>query len=114
MDNELTEKCYAGSVCWIVPVDQLKVGIGYQRHRARCEIVVRIHNPARCTELHKCVANRIRWRGERWQITEHPAKMSGQRWIRRRCVSGVRARQKPKAGEPEGDEKPEASEHDGD
>jgi hypothetical protein len=84
MVKELPEECYAGSVRWIVTVDQLKVGIRYQCHRARCQIVVRIHNPARATELHKSIANGIRWRRKRGQVTEHPTKISGQRWIRRR------------------------------
>jgi hypothetical protein len=84
MVKELAEERHASGMGWIVPVDQLKVGVRYQRHRACCQIVVRIHNPAWSTELHKSIANRIRWRGERWQITEHPAKISGQRWVRRR------------------------------
>jgi hypothetical protein len=84
MVNELAEEGHASGMGWIVPVNQTEIGIRYQRHGACCEIVVRIHNPARLTELHESVANRIRWRGERWQITEHPTKMSGQRWIRRR------------------------------
>src|SRR5213076_1622207 len=103
MVKELAEERHASGVGWIVPIDQLKVGIRYQRHRACCEIVVRIHDPACPTQFHESVANRIGWRRERWQITEHPTKISGQRWIRRRCgVSGMRARQKPKAGEPAG------------
>src|SRR5437773_10315738 len=91
MVKELAEERHTGSVGWIVSVDQLKVGIRYQRFRACCQIVVRIHNPARYTELHKSVANRIRWRGERWQITEHPTKMSGQRWRRFRNPIGRRS-----------------------
>jgi hypothetical protein len=100
MVKELTEKRQASSVRWIVPVDQLEIGIRYQRDRACCQIVVRIHDPARSTEGHKSVADGIRWRCERWQITEHPTKMSGQRWIRRRCgVSGLRSGPKAKASE---------------
>ena len=51
MVQELTEKRYAGSVSWIVPVDQTEIGIHDQRHRARCQIVVRIQNPTQLTEL---------------------------------------------------------------
>ena len=83
MVNELTEKRHAGSVCWIVPIDETEVGISYQCLRTRCQVVVRIHNSAWCTECHKSVADRVRWWRERWQM-EHPAKMSGKRWIRRR------------------------------
>jgi hypothetical protein len=83
MVNELAEERDSSGMGWIVPVDELKVGLRYQRHRACCQIVVRIHNPARTTELHKSVANRIVWRRERRQM-EHPTKMSGQRWIRSR------------------------------
>src|SRR6266566_2944267 len=112
MVNELTEERHTGRVRWIVSVDQLKVGIRYQCHRACCQIVVRIHNPARTAELHKSVANRIRWRRERWQITEHPAKISGQRWIWRRCgVSRLRSCENP---EREDNEKPKADEQPGD
>jgi hypothetical protein len=52
MVKELTEKRQASSVRWIVPVDQLEIGIGYQRDRACCQIVVRIHNPTRSAEVH--------------------------------------------------------------
>ena len=111
MVNELAEERHSSGMGWIVPVDQTETGIRYQQHGACCQIVVRIHNPARTTKLHKSVANRIRWRGKRRQITEHPTKMSGQRWIWRRCgVVGLRSRYDPKAGEREGDEKPKAAE----
>src|SRR5207249_11989045 len=100
MVKELPEEPHASGVGWIVPVDQLKVGIGYQCHRACGQIVVRIHNPAWSTEIHKSVANRIRWRRERWQITEHPTKVSGQRWIRRRRgASRLHSWRKSKAAE---------------
>src|SRR4029453_16963664 len=106
MVKELAEERHSSGMGWIVPVDELKVGIRYQRHRACCEIVVRIHNPTRSTELHKSVANRVRWRREGRKITEHPTKISGQRWIRRRCgVSGLRSLLKPKTGEGGGGEK---------
>ena len=65
MVNELAEERHASGMGWIVSVDQTEIGIRYQRHRACRQIVVRIHNPARTTQLHKSVANRIRWRCER-------------------------------------------------
>ena len=81
--KELTEKRYPGSVSWIVPVDQLKVGVCYQGHRTRCQIIIRIQDPTQLTELHESVADRIGGRRERWQITKHPTKISGHRYIRR-------------------------------
>ena len=83
MIKKLTEKRYAGSMSWIVPVDQLKVGIGYQRNRTCCQIVVRIQDPTETAQIHKRVANGVRWRRERWQITEHPTKTSGHCYIGR-------------------------------
>src|SRR4029453_4158417 len=106
MVNELAEERHSSGMGWIVPVDQTEIGICYQRLRACCQIVVGIHDPARTTELHKSVANRIRWRREGRQITEHPTKISGQRWIRRGCgVRGLRSLLKPKTGEGGGGEK---------
>jgi tRNA A37 threonylcarbamoyladenosine synthetase subunit TsaC/SUA5/YrdC len=75
MVKELTEKCYPGSMSWIVPVDQLKVWICYQRHRTHSQIVVRVQNPTLSTELHKSVADRICWRRESRQM-EHPTEIS--------------------------------------
>src|SRR5262245_56284400 len=89
MVKELTEKSNASGVTWIVPVDETEIGIHDQSHRTRCQVVVRIHYPARSAEIHKSVANRIRWRREWWQV-EHPTKMPGERWIRSGCgVSGL-------------------------
>src|SRR5262245_2357883 len=89
MVKELTEKSNAGRVIWIVLVNETEIGIYDQCHRTRSQVVVRIHDAAGSTELHQCVANRIRWWRERWQM-EHSTKMPGQRWIRSGCgVSGL-------------------------
>src|SRR4029077_1912844 len=106
MVKELPEERHASGMGWIVPVDQTEIGIHDQRHRARCQIVVRIHNPARSTELHKSVANRIRWRRELRQM-EHATKMCGQGWIWRWCgVSRLRSQENR---EGENDENTEAA-----
>ena len=82
MVEELTEKRYPGGVSRIVPVNQLKVGIGYQRNRTRYQVVVRIQNSAQAAQLHKSIANRISWRSERWQVAKHATKTPGHRHIR--------------------------------
>src|SRR5262249_17591675 len=99
MVNELTKKSNAWSVCWIVLIDETQVGISYQCFGTRGQIVVRIHDPARSTEVHQSVANRIRGRCERRSV-EHPTKMPGQRWIRRRfSMGGLGFWPKPKHAE---------------
>jgi hypothetical protein len=75
MVKKLTEKRYPGSIGWIVSVNQTEIGIRYQRHRTRCQIIIRIQNPAQPTKLHEGVAHRIRWRREFRQM-EHPTKIS--------------------------------------
>jgi hypothetical protein len=74
MIKELTEKRDSGSVSWIISIHQTEIGIRYQRHRARCQIIIRIQDPTFSTKLHKSVANRIRWRRELWQM-EHATKI---------------------------------------
>ena len=75
MVKELTEKRSPAVSVGLFRLISLKVGIRYQRHRTRCQIIIRIQNPTQPTKLHKSVANRIRWRRELRQM-EHPTKIS--------------------------------------